>query len=140
MKCCLYCNYKKQRNEASSSEENNYHAMIWTYFFWVEELALKDMHYTSESVWKRDKHSTSGKPFYSSIYWKIVAHNNFKFEGSCAKFDWKTRNGLFVSCLELCINFAWKVECEYDCNCGEVCGIKRITRKKVKDATVINVK
>ena len=43
----------------------------------------------SEYAWKINEDSTSGKPFYSSIDWKIVAHNDFEFEGYHVKCDCK---------------------------------------------------
>ena len=59
----------------------------------------------SEHAWKNDEDSMSSEPLYSSIFWKIVAHNY-----SNLKVVMQQRYNLFTSCLESCVNY----ECVYE--------------------------
>ena len=82
----------------------------------------------------------NGKPFFSLINWKILTPNSFKFKGSCGKCKRKTNVDALPSCSESCVNYDCQVACEHDSNCGEACGSKRTTEKKVKYVTVLKTK
>ena len=69
------------------------------------------MHHASESSWKSDEESMSGKSVYSSIDWKIFLHNYVIFECIDSMCDCGTRGDIFASCLDSCVNHAREIEC-----------------------------
>ena len=98
-------------------EEEEHRAKTITECFDNKKLMQKDVHFMSESMWKNEESKTE----------KIIIG-----KCQCKKKD---------ECKDdSCLNRVCKIECENDCNCGEACENKIITKKQAKNVTVFDAK